>query len=198
MNRLIVITTPYIYPDEAALIGILFANGMERLHLRKPGCGKNELSAILDQIPAEYHDRIVLHDHFELALERPLGGIHLNGRNPDPPAGFIGSISRSCHSLGELERFKSNCDYLFLSPVFNSISKEGYGAGFMLDQLRNANGLIDHKVIALGGICEETIGKLGDIPFGGYAILGALWGESPSLSMADKIVERFKRLRLWV
>lgn len=198
MNRLIAITVPYLYPGESGLIRLLFKEGLERLHLRKPGCGINELSDIIDQIPSEYHDRIVLHDHFKLAIDRNLGGIHLNSRNPDPIPGFRGSISRSCHSFEELEQFKPSCDYLFLSPIFNSISKEGYGAGFPMEMLIGANGVIDDKVIALGGICEETLELIRDIPFGGCAVLGALWGDSPSLEMADQIVERFKTLRLWL
>ena len=36
MNKLVVITTPYFFADEASLIELLFAEGMSRLHLRKP------------------------------------------------------------------------------------------------------------------------------------------------------------------
>ncbi|EJW92956.1 thiamine phosphate pyrophosphorylase, partial [gut metagenome] len=163
MNRLIVITVPYLYHDEARLIRMLFEEGLERLHLRKPGCDIDDLSHIIDQLPSVYYDRIVLHDHFSLVVERGLGGIHLNSRNPDAPSGFKGKISRSCHSIEELVRFKPFCDYLFLSPIFNSISKEGYGAAFTLETLLGARGIIDEKVIALGGICKENLGLLRDI-----------------------------------
>ena len=86
---------------------------------------------------------------------------------------------------------------MFLSPIFQSISKEGYGSGFSLDGLRNAKGIIDDKVIALGGICPRTITKLKDIPFGGVAVLGALWGNDPSLLVADQLIKQFKRLQVW-
>lgn len=85
MDKLIVITTPYFFSDEASLIGLLFAEGMPRLHLRKPGCGREELEALLDKISPEYYERIVLHDWFSLAGERGLGGVHLNRRNPELP-----------------------------------------------------------------------------------------------------------------
>ena len=80
MNKLVVITTPYFFADEASLIELLFAEGMSRLHLRKPDCKRDELEGLLDKISPAYYDRIVLHDWFTLAEERALGGIHLNKR----------------------------------------------------------------------------------------------------------------------
>ena len=121
----------------------------------------------------------------------------MNKRNPEAPPLYKGSISRSCHSLEEIIEYKPVCDYVFLSPIFQSISKEGYGSGFSLDGLRNAKGIIDDKVIALGGICPRTITKLKDIPFGGVAVLGALWGNDPSLFVADQLIKQFKRLQVW-
>ena len=168
MNKLVVITTPYFFADEASLIELLFAKGMSRLHLRKPDCKRDELEGLLDKISPAYYDRIVLHDWFTLAEERALGGVHLNRRNPEAPPLYKGSIS-----------------------------KEGYGSGFPLDGLRNAKGIIDDKVIALGGICSQTITKLRDIPFGGVAVLGALWGNDPSLLVADQLIKQFKRLQVW-
>ncbi len=82
MNKPIVISTPYFFPDEAALIELLFTEGLSRLHLRKPGCGREELERLLDRISPSHYDRIVLHDWFSLAGERALGGIHLNQRKP--------------------------------------------------------------------------------------------------------------------
>ena len=121
MNKLVVITTPYFFADEASLIELLFAEGMSRLHLRKPDCKRDELEGLLDNISPAYYDRIVLHDWFTLAEERALGGVHLNKRNPEAPPLYKGSISRSCHSLEEIIKYKPVCDYVFLSPIFQSI-----------------------------------------------------------------------------
>lgn len=70
-------------------------------------------------------------------------------------------------------------DYLFLSPIFNSISKPNYPAQFPLEQLR-ASTIIDDKVIALGGIALERLPLLHGIPFGGVALLGDFWNRLPS------------------
>lgn len=96
---------------------------MQRLHLRKPDSEANELRKLLDRIPAIYYPKIVLHDCFGLAVEYGLGGVHLNRRNNQIPDGFTGTISRSCHSIGELEQF-GELDYLFLSPIFKVYPKK--------------------------------------------------------------------------
>ena len=195
--KLIAITTPYFFEGEGLILETLFQEGMERLHLRKPQGSKQELRSLLDSIPVEFHSRIVLHDHFELTSEYRLAGIHLNSRNHAIPEGFRGSISRSCHSLQEIKA-NQQLDYVFLSPVFESISKEGYGSGFSLQTLQDAASLniINEKVIALGGISEETISRIYAIGFGGVAILGALWGKVPDLSQKETIINRYKKIQL--
>lgn len=196
--KLIVITTPYFFEGESRIISRLFREGMERLHLRKPQSNMDELRMLLDAIPSEYHSRIVLHDHFELAIEFQLAGIHLNSRNHTRPEGFKGSISRSCHSLEEVQE-NSELDYVFLSPLFQSISKEGYGCGFPIEVLHKASsdGIINQKVIALGGMDNTTIPLIEPLNFGGVAVLGALWGDNPSEKETGSIIERYKQLNIW-
>lgn len=176
---LIVITLPYFFPNEVAQIKGYFRNGLEILHLRKPEAYVEEIVALIEQIPSEYHPRIVLHDHHELAIRYGLKGIHLNSRNPSPPEGFKGDISRSCHTLEEIQRYKSTCNYLFLSPVFDSISKSGYRSAFTYEQLIQASeeGIIDEKVIALGGVTLQHLNQLIELGFGGGAMMGAAWKE---------------------
>lgn len=195
MKQLIAITTPTYFPDEGKIIISLFEGGLERLHLRKPEAGKESLAALLAQIPEAFYSRIVLHDHFSLAAEYALGGVHLNRRNPNVPDHFAGSISRSCHSLQELEEWKA-LDYLFLSPIFPSISKEGYGNGFPRQELEQASekGIITSKVFALGGIDALHIRQLKGLGFGGAVVLGALWGNKPDENSREDIMNRFNQL----
>lgn len=174
----IVITLPYFFPEEAEMIIRFFQDGLERLHLRKPESNVAQVRELLEAIPAMYHSRIVLHEHFELLQEYHLAGIHLNRRNPVAPAGWKGHVSISCHSLKELEeRKKEGFDYLSLSPIFNSISKQGYKAAFTPQELHDAHakGIIDKRVMALGGICKENMAEALSYGFGGVMILGDAW-----------------------
>lgn len=197
--KLIVITTPRFYPGEGLILTRLFQEGMQRLHIRKPECSKEELCTLMEDIPPVYYSRIVLHDCFEIASALNTGGIHLNSRNRQIPDGFAGSISRSCHSLQEVQD-SSSCNYVFLSPIFPSISKEGYGSGFSMETLKEASvcGIINEKVIALGGMDQQTIPLMKSLNFGGVAVLGALWGKEPAVKETNNIVKQHdKLLQLW-
>ncbi len=184
----IVITSPGFLQGEADFIDRLFNHGLDRLHLRKPGADIGECRRLLDGISREWLPRIVVHDNFGLCREYGLGGVHLNGRNPMAPPNHEGSVSRSCHSLEEISRYKGECDYLTLSPIFNSISKQGYMAAFGPGQLAAArdSGLIDRRVIALGGVTLENIPRVKELGFGGVAILGDVWQR-----MADGNVDEY-------
>lgn len=188
MMEWIVITSPGFLQGEADFINRLFGHGLDRLHLRKPGADIGECRRLLDGISREWLPRIVVHDNFGLCREYGLGGVHLNGRNPMAPPNHEGSVSRSCHSLEEISRYKGECDYLTLSPIFNSISKQGYMAAFGPGQLAAArdSGLIDRRVIALGGVTLENIPRVKELGFGGVAILGDVWQR-----MADGSVDEY-------
>lgn len=188
MMEWIVITSPGFIQGEADFIDRLFGHGLDRLHLRKPGADIGECRRLLDGISREWLPRIVVHDNFGLCREYGLGGVHLNGRNPMAPPNHEGSVSRSCHSLEEISRYKGECDYLTLSPIFNSISKQGYMAAFGPGQLAVArdSGLIDRRVIALGGVTLENIPRVKELGFGGVAILGDVWQR-----MADGNVDKY-------
>ena len=92
------------------------------------------------------------------------------------PDGYTGHVSRSCHSLEEVRLWKPSCDYVFLSPIFDSVSKEGYCSAFSPEVLGRAcsEGVIDGKVIALGGVTPERTGVLRSFGFGGAAMLGCV------------------------
>lgn len=179
MMRLIVITdTPFI-AGEGGIIRQLLDEGIDRVHLRKPGANPDQMRRLIESLPAAYHPRLSLQDCQSLALEYGIGGVHLNARSPQPPLGFEGIVSCSCHSLEELATHPEE-DYLFLSPIFDSISKSGYRAAFTPEQLREATrqGIINRRIVALGGIRPEHLPTLRDFGFGGAALLGCIWRDT--------------------
>ncbi len=199
----IVITCPDYFPNEAEQIIRLFEDGLQILHLRKPNSSLADYERLIREIPAQYHNRIVLHEHFHLVKKYGLRGMHLKAspnpskggellahdilmsneqRHTSPPSGGLGgaTLSKSCHTIEEL-RDIDGFDYVFLSPVFDSISKIGYQSAFSDEVLQKASedGLINEKVIALGGVTFENMGLLKKYNFGGVAMLGAVWGSPP-------------------
>ena len=171
----LVITSPSFFPGEALFIHRLFAHGVDIVHLRKPWATAEECVKLLDGLTSDDRRRIVIHDFFELAQPYGLRGIHLNARRSTIP-GWQGHVSRSCHSLEEVKRYKDACDYVFLSPIFDSVSKQGYASAFTDEALKQAlgDGIIDNKVVALGGVTPDKIDYLRQLNFGGAAMLGCV------------------------
>jgi thiamine-phosphate pyrophosphorylase len=194
--KLIVISHPDHFTKENEVINCLFEMGMSHFHLRKPAWSANEISQLLKLIHPKFYERIVLHDHFQLAAEFSLGGIHFTRKTKDQMdqwSSFKGIQSTSCHSLHELEHLPAQIDYAFLSPVFSSISKPAYQAGFDRHELQQFMSTYNKtKVIALGGIDAENIPLCRQICFDGIAVLGDIWREGRS---QQTIISRFLRLK---
>lgn len=176
--KIIAVTLPEFVPHEACLIQCALECGIDRVHVRKPGCTAVQFASLLDGIPKNLHARLSIHDHHELTGIFPDVCIHLNGRNPYLPDGYERRFSRSCHSFEELKH-EPTASYSFLSPIFDSVSKSGYASAFSYEELKKAsdNNIINNKVIALGGVLPERLPILRALGFGGAAMLGYLWSD---------------------
>lgn len=189
--KLIAITPEQTLADEVERIGLLIDAGFDYVHLRKPLMDADGMRAYLQSMPQRYAGRLKMHYFLPLAEEFGLGGVHLNGRCQQSPEGWTGQVSRSCHSLAEVAASRP-ADYVFLSPIFDSISKQGYQSAFSEAELRGA---VDGRVVALGGVTAERMAWLRDVGFGGCAFLGYLFAadrDAFKRRVADIINERNK------
>jgi thiamine-phosphate pyrophosphorylase len=191
---LLVISSPNRLALEPAIVSQLFAAGLTTLHVRKPGWSSAEVEDYLRQVPANYHARLVLHGHPELVRRYRLGGLHLTGQQRAAavrrPLQLPGqTLSTSFHSLAEIIRHRRRYDYVFLSPIFDSLSKQAYVSGFRLPVVRTHLALLatrtsyQPQVLALGGVTAENIDLLPPVGFVGAAALGAVW-QSPDPAAA--------------
>lgn len=192
--KIIVITPEHRSKNEPETIASLFEAGLELLHLRKPDYTLKETEDLLVAIPENFHPRIVLHNHYEFLHKFNLKGIHLpeNRRKDGNPASLSKIISTSFHSLADLLEEKTPFEYAFFSPVFRSISKQGYspslGINTIQDFLSTYKNKINFPVIALGGITDKNITVARDVGFNGVACIGYVWeGATPA--------EQYKKLR---
>lgn len=197
---LIVISNPTSTENEHAIINQLFDEGLEIFHLRKKEYSENEIKKFIELIPEKYFNSIVLHSHYRLAKEYNLKGIHVPVNTENELA--YGTLSISFHSLDEIEKYNRKFDYAFLSPLFDSISKEGYQSNFNLIEVkgffqrcnslspvrRDGGGL---SLIALGGIDEDKIDKVKELGFSGIALLGAIWRSENPASKFRRIKEQW-------
>jgi len=133
--RLIVITPQVTLPSEPQLVNGLLAGGLRTLHVRKPQASAPELAAYVQQVVPEHRRRLVLHavspvpECNGLAREHGLGGVHYPERLRPSACGRLEGLTSSAalHSLQDLDRDLGALDYVFLSPIFDSISKAGCG-----------------------------------------------------------------------
>lgn len=197
--RLIVVSQPQHQPAEPQAVQALFEAGLQTFHLRKPAFAESEMQQWIRQISPQFRQRIVLHSHYQLIEKENLKGIHFTQKTKHlwGAQKNSGSQSVSCHSLAEIPAFAEKADYLFLSPVFESVSKKGYKSGFTLQELRLflKNSPFRPKIIALGGITRQTLPAARQAGFGGAAVLGALWNNLPAQSTLSTLVERFEKLK---
>lgn len=181
-------TTPVPAPDRGALLAecrsierYLESGAIDFFHLRKPDAPAPAITALLENISPALRHRLVVHSAFAESLALGAGGIHLSLRNAAEkvPDG-MGSrffTTRSCHSLKEIAEIPANSHrYITLSPIFDSISKEGYLSRFRLDDCELSNVIAGRNVIALGGVTPDRFCQLSIAKFGGAALLGYLWG----------------------
>lgn len=173
--QVIFITEPYFYPSEATEITEALRSGRaNRVHIRKPSSGEEELLRLLEAIPLELRPRLSLHDHHQLATPMDIGGVHVNSRNSAISNGFKGIRSISLHDINQLRDLPEEYDYAFLSPIYPSISKPGYRGRFNGEELRESL-LTTDRIIALGGVTPDRSLELQEMGFAGYAMLGAAW-----------------------
>ena len=170
----------------------LFEEGLSIFHLRKPHYSIKKMKSYLNKIPSDYHSRIVVHSHHKLAIKYNLKGIHLSAKtkkerfktwfkirsikrkNP-----WI-TISTSLHSINDLDQYDDLYDYVFLSPIFDSITSKDYQSGFKEFNLSSAVRRSNYKVVALGGVNNHNIKNAFNMGFWGCAFLGTIWtNESP-------------------
>src|SRR5438445_290616 len=127
--KLIIISSPTSIPNETGLIALLFKAGLKIFHLRKPGMSKSRMKKIISSLPKKYHSRIVIHSNHSLLNEFSLKGIHFTEKEREKrKMNSIGSkrkkritYSTSWH-LDNNSLVVDGYDYIFFSPVYDSIS----------------------------------------------------------------------------
>lgn len=197
--KLLLLSNPTFFIEEDKILATLFEDGLDMLHLRKPGSEPVYCERLLTLIPTRYHNRIVANDHFYLKEEFGLAGIHISHHNPNLPNGYKGQKSCTCYDLEDLPRCKKEYDYVILKNVFDSISEPDYRSRYTLEQLKDASrrGLIDRHVMAQGGVSLELLPQVRDLGFGGAVIRGDLWKRFNIHSGMDfkDLLLHFHRLR---
>lgn len=185
--------------DEIYYLNDLLANGLVQLHVRKPSTPKYVLENLILNIDPRKHQNLIIHSHYDLLAKYDLKGIHFTKKylekahplnvetliNTSRVKSF--SLSKPVHCLKELGEVEDHYEFVTLSPIFDSISKVGYGG--KKDELANFRSFKreDLKVYALGGITKDNIASAKEMGFDGAVLLGTVWH-------SDDPVRRYKEV----
>lgn len=197
--KLVIMTKSTFFVEEDKILTTLFDEGMDNLHLFKPGSTPLYAERLLSLIPEDYYRKITVHDHFYLKNEYDLAGIHLDSADTEIPNNYKGKIGRTCTDIQMLKEMKKKSSCVFLKNIFDCIEFSEEKKTFTLQQLEDAadKGLIDRHVYALGGMSLDNIRMAKTLGFGGVVICGDLWSRFDIHNQTDfkELIAHFEKLR---
>lgn len=171
--------------NEIKIISELIQEFRCRVHIRKKECSLQELTDFCSRLSESTDVRyLTLHGHAELVKTYSFGGYH--GKTNEDLGDHV-LFSTSCHAMSEADG--AECDYLFLSPIFDSISKQGYRSPYQMEELQGwlSERKTSAKIVALGGVDASNVKQAYELGFDGVALLGALWN-------GNNVIENYKNI----
>ncbi len=190
--KIVVISQTKTVENEHKIIQELLEAGLDTFHIRKTRLGTKQLSDFIEKIPAQFHNRLIIHTHHKLARKFNLQGVHYTRLHLEPTfknwwrERKLRLITRnlvrtSSHNKLSTLYDKGDIDYnyVFLSPIFDSITGK-YQSGFYEDSIRAAILKTGLRVVARGGIDLSRIEKVNELGFYGMALYSCLWNIEPA------------------
>lgn len=199
--KVVLITPSGKSDNEIAAVIQMFEAGLDTLHVRKNRFSTRELDDYINQIPAHFHNRLIIHSHHRLALKYNLKGFHFTSTHLKKKLSLwvntkfiylrkprlIKTISfRRATELYLPQIVKT--DYCFLGTMFHNVSGELY-SGFYPEVVEAAVQKSKMKIIARGGINDKSVEQAYKLGFYGVALYGYIWKSTAPYS---KYVEFIK------
>jgi thiamine-phosphate pyrophosphorylase len=196
----------YVITDEAIAGGLphaeiarrAIAGGADVIQLREKECGCRDLSRIgrtLCEITRKTGTLFIVNDRLDVALACGADGVHLGqddirvgvARQIAPP-GFIIGVSVGTVDEAVMAE-QAGADYLALSPVFSTASKNNAGTGRGLGVLREIRRNVSVPVIAIGGINRDNVCDVIAAGADGVAVISVVVG-SPDITAAARELKK--------
>lgn len=160
--------------------------GADVIQLRDKTMSKRELyltALELRQITKDGGVGFIVNDSLEVALAAKADGVHL-GQDDLPleaarritPKDFIIGISVNSAALARKAE-DGGADYVALSPVFDTTTKEDVGPGKGLEVLKEIRAAVSLPIIAIGGIDKANVRSVLAAGADGIAVISAVVGQ---------------------
>lgn len=197
--KLVIMTQPTFFVEEDKILTALFDEGMDNLHLYKPGAPPMYSERLLSLLPESMYSRITVHENYYLKNEYGLAGIHLDSEDKEPPVDYKGKYSRTCYNVDNLGTIKKKSEYVFLYGVFGKQQGDNVHSCLTRAQLEDLSrqGLIDKRVYACGGLSLDNVREAKELGFGGVVVCEALWNKFDIHNELDykELISHFEKLR---
>ena len=205
--KLVLISPSERKDSEISFLLSMFEQGLPTYHIRKTKFSTRELKNFIEEIPPKFHNRLVIHTHHELAMKFDLKGVYISRSHKKRKfrtwlrmqwfklKKMNLQTSATFRSMEALLDPHSTYDYIFLSPVFDSLSGS-FQAGFSEHSLRHALKNTKYKVVARGGTSLDNIQKAHELGFAGVAFYSGIWKTQNPLDEFKKVKAKFAELKI--
>ena len=191
-------TKSTFFVEEDKILTALFDEGLDNLHLNKPGAAPVYTERLLTLLPDDIYGKTTVHEHFYLKEEYGLRGIHLDDASSPLPEGYKGKYSRTCFNIDDIREARRKTEYVFLKDTF-AACEDAHANELHNARLERAAslGLIDKKVYAFGGVNIDNIRMAKDLGFGGIVICSDIWNKFDIHHQRDykELISHFERIR---
>lgn len=145
--------------------------------------------------------RLIVNDRVDVALTAEVDGVHLGQGDLTVAEAreILGSekiIGISTHNRAQFEEaLETSADYIAVGPIFTTTSKENPDPVVGLELLREARGLTDRPIVAIGGIDLTSAAEVIAAGADSVAVISALypWPETLDLNTVPEIAGSVRR-----
>jgi len=202
----------YVITDETIAAGrthteiarFAIAGGADAIQLRDKACGHDILCRIgreIREITRNSGTLFIVNDLLDVALACGADGVHLGqgdmrvdaARRAAPRPFVIGISVGSVREAVVAE--EGGADYVAVSPVFSTTSKDDAGLGHGLAALREIRAEVSIPVIAIGGINCDNVGAVIRAGADGVAVISAVVGQPDITAAARDFKDRITKAK---
>ncbi|HNX16753.1 MAG TPA: thiamine phosphate synthase [Methanoregula sp.] len=192
----------YVITDETVAAGRTHAEiarracegGADAIQLRDKSCGMRELCRTgreIREITRKSGALFIVNDRLDVALACGADGVHLGqddmqvetARQLAPRSFIIGVSVGNAAEAADAER--AGADYVAVSPVFSTTSKDNAGPGHGLSTLREIKKAVSVPVVAIGGISRTNVHDVIHAGADSAAVISAVVGQ-PDITAAAR------------
>lgn len=198
----------YLVTDRAAtggrdivdVVAAALRGGIRAVQLRERDASTREVVALgraLRERTRQYDAALLVNDRIDVALACDADGVHLPGHSftvaeARRVLGAQRMIGVSTHAPGEAAAaLAAGADFAVLGPIYETPSKQAYGAPLGIDAIAAAAAATSGPVLAIGGVDAERIAAVRRAGAAGAAVIRAV------LAAPDPAVAAAELLRRW-